>query len=440
VTTVFKHASAVRVHTSKFRFPAVLVLALLILAALSTGTEGKPDDGVVLKILFSNDPQIEKDGQFKFSVLYTPSAGQITFDEQVICGEQVECSPGSPTKSPGFAKTPYTATFSAKPPDALEITAYLTIKGSTEGFYKTKSAIVRLGINNHLLESTIEPSTPLSGGSIQNTFFHFKDGKEVVTPALPVELTLTSDCAYLSHGGDKDTPAKTIQIRFGDLESPSQSSEQIAVEPRFWDSETCPIYAEGIIRGSSGATAKVGPFSASIPVKPAYVPALLMAVLGALFQYVFANSIKHVVDAQSQREAVRKDQQVLAPEKERDTIRKMQYPHPKWQESLRSALKFLHSIFVGPKGSYVISGVLKGLLAFFVAVFMKDSNVFGITVERGTFVGFFTLGVFFGFWPIEKLWAAFAKLAGFSETNATTQAADGTGIKQVPPSAASPAS
>ena len=59
--------------------------------------------------------------------------------------------------------------------------------------------------------------------------------------------------------------------------------------------------------------------------------------------------------------------------------------------------------------------MLKGFIAFFVAAIMKDPNFLGLTVEKGTFAGFFTLGVFFGFWPIEKLWLKLAERAGVGQ-------------------------
>jgi hypothetical protein len=85
----------------------------------------------------------------------------------------------------------------------------------------------------------------------------------------------------------------------------------------------------------------------------------------------------------------------------------------------------LLTIFVGPAYSNILSVLLKGILAFFVAGIMKDPNIFGITVEKGNFYGFFTLGVFFGFWPLEKLLQKLAEVAGL--TNARTDQKDHAG-------------
>lgn len=62
------------------------------------------------------------------------------------------------------------------------------------------------------------------------------------------------------------------------------------------------------------------------------------------------------------------------------------------------------------------------MLAFWVAWVMKDKHVFGITIARDSFYGFLTLGFMFGFWPVEKLWIAFATLAGASSANAPAPA------------------
>jgi hypothetical protein len=57
---------------------------------------------------------------------------------------------------------------------------------------------------------------------------------------------------------------------------------------------------------------------------------------------------------------------------------------------------------------------LKGVLAFAAALYIKDSAILGITIERGSLQGFATLGFMFGFWPLAELWR------GFSSRSAAT--------------------
>jgi hypothetical protein len=73
-----------------------------------------------------------------------------------------------------------------------------------------------------------------------------------------------------------------------------------------------------------------------------------------------------------------------------------------------STSRLLKSIFVGQHWANLASMFLKALIAFLVGMFLKDSTVLGIVIERGSLLGFATVGFMFGFWPVEKLWKAIA--------------------------------
>src|SRR5260370_29470082 len=149
----------------------------------------------------------------------------------------------------------------------MESTAKLMLHGKSEDrLYQTKAVVVRLGFSKHTLETTLDPSKALSGGSISSTVFQFKSGKDLVTPALPVVMRLSSACVYFSRPGSKSGDfSRTIQIQFGDNGNPAGFSERVEIEPYFWASETCAIDGEGVIK-STFASTNTGPFQATITV------------------------------------------------------------------------------------------------------------------------------------------------------------------------------
>ena len=177
------------------------------------------------------------------------------------------------------------------------------------------------------------------------------------------------------------------------------------------------------------------PPSIIFKVKPAYLPSFLMALLGALCQYVVFGTARLISEAQKQNPANPASQTALALQgvagkdsgEGAHLAGDAQQPsgavsaavQPPANSSKISVEFFrlkehLAPIFIGPAYSNILSVLLKGILAFFVAGIMKDPNLFGITVDKGNFYGFFTLGVFFGFWPLEKLLQKFAEIAGIN--------------------------
>jgi hypothetical protein len=159
-----------------------------------------------------------------------------------------------------------------------------------------------------------------------------------------------------------------------------------------------------------------------------------MALLGALVQYLLAGGVRLIVasepakpkaedsrmdhnqnlDQQSPHDALDapKAQEAVAPggSSSGDNLAKQEAAQP--PNTSRGEETTFRQFFLGPNLSLVIAAVLKGIIAFLVAIVMKDATILGITVQRGNFDGFFTLGFLFGFWPIAELWLALAKRAG----------------------------
>jgi len=117
------------------------------------------------------------------------------------------------------------------------------------------------------------------------------------------------------------------------------------------------------------------------------IPALLMALAGAFTQYFLAGCVRLIIAAERAP--------VDTENKAKDRFGDLFVP-----------------AFVGRAYFLVLSVLFKGLLAFLLAILIKDSTVLGVTLEKGSFVGFFTLGFLFGFWPVDKLWVEVAKMLG----------------------------
>jgi hypothetical protein len=358
------------------------------------------EENKVLLSIEVHDPPTVKDSKFHFSILYTAALPDKQFKAPLVaCGEGVDCKVDKVTPqvdSKQVVRVEYIATVPEESLDLSEITAELWIHDTSgDQLYKRDSKIVDLGFRKHTLESSLDLTKPLTGGSPQDLYLRFRSGTDSsggkdnwITPALPVVLTLRSKCADFSHPTDTTSKlSPNVKAQFHN----SDHTEEFTIQPHLWSSETCEVDVEGSIAGET-TTKPTEPFQINVPVKPAYLTALLLALAGALFQHLFGGAVRLVVDAQAKIGALDSPKNGKIPTKEK-----------------------LISVFVGPTGCYLFSVVLKGVIAFFVAAIMKDPNFLGLTVEKGTFAGFFTLGVFFGFWPIEKLWLKLAERAGVGQ-------------------------
>jgi len=377
--------------------------------------------------------------QFSFSVWFSTLDKDLD-DPAVDCGRAVACSIGRSVTEGFFKRQIWTATVGSESPDAVEITAYRFSKRKTSSGQEqvnSQSVIVPLGFNTHTFEATQESGTPIRGGSIATTTFRFKDGDKTVTPALPVQLTISSECARFRFEGSMFNDfEKSIEIKFGDDDTSNGFSDQVEIQPQLWASDSCPIAAQGFIKGRY-TTRKTAPFRANITVTPNYLPALIMALLGALIQWLLGSGIRLTVESGTgqRRDAARDINNSRpiapganvaidsAPNKEAARLEEQNVVEDTAGLSGESDGKRLlkrvafRDVFLGPNWSFLISAFLKGLIAFLVAAVVKDSTIFGISVQRGSFDGFFTLGFLFGFWPIAELWVALAKRAGVGQSS-----------------------
>ena len=72
------------------------------------------------------------------------------------------------------------------------------------------------------------------------TVFQFKNKNGVVTPALPVIMNLSSECAESAENGSKTGFSKSIPIKFGDDSGPTRSSQRIEIAPSVSFPSACP--------------------------------------------------------------------------------------------------------------------------------------------------------------------------------------------------------
>lgn len=374
---------------------------LLHAAAIALVLSGKaaaqsPDEAAVaLELDLPVTLQLTTDNRFRFSILYSDRVGDAPANPPFVrCGQQVRCDPEPDVvEERGFRTVRYVATVPSPLPDAVEIsTQLIAVREGKEAVVKSDAKIALISFNDHSLELRLGGEAPLLGGSVLDTVLQFKAGTAVVTPALPVRLTLTSPCIQFAAGSHGEAFGRSIDVDFGDDKVSAPVSNTLSISPSLWHSDICVIQARGAIRGRN-ASRDVGPFPINVIVAPAFTPSLLMALAGALLQYLLSGLVLVIEEAQKRT--------VGADGKRR--VKRL---------SASETKALFGRMFVGPAGEKVLSAVLKGVLAFIAAAILKDSNIFGITIQRGSFMGFLTLGFLLGFWPIEKLWTAFAKLAG----------------------------
>ena len=415
------------------RVTTQFAIVVLFLALLTFAESGKPEagatptqDDTLLSIDLPHDPPTIKDNKFLFSVTFTSELPGKQFTAPFVsCGQSVSCLSKKTDPSRGFSTIQYEATLPSDPPAAVELAADLylhTAAGDQQA--KRTSRIVDLGFRKYSLQPTIDTKQPLEGDTPRRLSFHFKDGADTVIPVFPVDLHLSSDCADFSKSQRSEEQAKFAPSTTAQFKSNSEGSEEIVIQPHFWSAETCEVNVVEVLQGSGG-TREIDPPPIIFTVKPAYTPSFLMALAGALCQYLVFGAARLIVEAQK-----------LNPSK--NPLGGNPAPgSPAVKVTGSSPYKRLASeIFIGPAYSNLISVLLKGVLAFFIAGIMKDPNVFGITVEKGNFYGFFTLGIFFGFWPLEKLLQKFAEIAGLK--GVPTDQTDSGKPPVVPPTAPRP--
>jgi hypothetical protein len=397
---------------------AVLAMAGLdIMAAQSTEPQEGQDD-TLLSVDLPHDPPAVKNNKFSFSVTFTTELpGKKFTAPYVSCGQSVSCRTTKTDSGRGFATAEYEATLPSDPPAAMEVTADLFLHSNTgDQLAKRASRIVDLGFRKYTLEPTIDIKEPLPGNSPRHLSFRFKDGPDPVTPVFPVLLKLSSDCADFSNSAHLDEHGKFGSTTTAQFKRNADVSEQIIIQPHFWKSETCEVEAVEVLQGSA-TTKEVGPLPVIFTVKPAYLPSFLMALAGAFCQYLIFSTARLIAEAQKQKPS------------DSSTHAGTSSPKDSGGKTIDELARFkshFSPIFIGPAYSNVLSAFLKGILAFFVAGIMKDPNVFGITVEKGSFYGFFTLGVFFGFWPLEKLLQKLAEIAGLTTPQSEKKGSDDT--------------
>jgi hypothetical protein len=99
----------------------------------------------------------------------------------------------------------------------------------------------------------------------------------------------------------------------------------------------------------------------------------------------------------------------------------------------KGAKKVFGKVFIGPKGSEIISMLLKGVLAFMAAVLIQSNNVFGIEIQKNSLTGFLFLGFMFGFWPVDRLWKLFETEHGPRATAPQAPSADDASVPAAKP-------
>ena len=134
-------------------------------------------------------------------------------------------------------------------------------------------------------------------------------------------------------------------------------SAELFIRPNTWSSAPCNIS----VRPKVLPNYPLDNVGLTAQVKPNIGPALMMAILGSFTNYLLGGLV-----------------QALA------LIRK-------------GTKSVFGGVFIGPKGSEIISMILKGILAFLAAVLIQSNNVFGIVIEKNSLTGFLSLGFMFGF-------------------------------------------
>src|SRR5437870_1165308 len=74
------------------------------------------------------------------------------------------------------------------------------------------------------------------------------------------------------------------------------------------------------------------------------------------------------------------------------------------------------NVFVGAKGVEIVAVFVKASLAYLAAFIISSTEIFGIKIDKTSFLGFGTLGFMVGFWPVEKLWGMFQTQSGADKT------------------------
>jgi len=400
------------------RFFARLLLSLLGCSCLlsmappSRAAEDSSKDGkeILLEISLLHDPPKLTEGKFTFVVKYRKFLENrevakilVTCDPALLCqsaGKFLKDN-GSPQNEIGEFEVVLPA---SDAPDAMEIIVDLVVKSARgEKKIKTEAKIVDLGFRKHALVPVPDLQEPLSGNSTKEIFLEFRDGTEKITPVFPVTLDLSSDClSFAIPAGDK--PEAYGPSTRAEFETDADHSSRFTVQPHLWATGTCVIEVEETLKGT-GKSKKIGPNPVNIPVKPSYLPAFLMALLGAFAQYFLGGCVRLIVAAEGTTLIAGAEEKAKVTPKAAG----LQPPDPNAEKKKGYYAKLLFSAFVGPAGSLIASVFVTGAIAFLAAMFLKESNFLGVSIEKGNFWGFATLGFALGFTPVHKLWAEVAR-------------------------------